>query len=315
MTETAAEVVKATRSRLGRVGVWLASLRLATAEQERVAARRIEQLGYGSLWAGEAMSGKEAFAHQGLLLAATKGITTGTGIANVWLRNPIAMQAGASTLGDAYPGRFILGIGVSHASLVERSGQTYRTPVAHMTHYLDEMDRAIPDVPHPEVPVPRLLAALGPMMLALSRDRADGAHPYFVPVAHTGLAREILGGDRLLIPEQAVVLSTDPEQARRIARQHTSSYLRLPNYVNNLKRFGYSDEDLSDGGSDRLVDAVVAWGNEQRIAERVKEHLDQGADHVLLQPLGDLESAIEQLERMAPSVLSIGEPGSSPAGG
>ncbi|MGA7087325.1 MAG: LLM class F420-dependent oxidoreductase [Candidatus Dormiibacterota bacterium] len=291
------------RERLGRVGVWLASLRPASIEQERAAARRIEALGYGSLWAGEVLGGKEAFSHQGVLLTATERIVTGTGIANLWARHPATMQAGAATLGAAYPGRFILGIGVSHASIVERSGQTYERPLTRMAEYLDGMELVAGEVPVTLVPVPRVLAALGPKMLALARDRADGAHPYFVPVEHTPAARRIIGPDRLLIPEQAVVLSTDAEQARRIARGHTTTYLRLPNYVNNLRRLGYGDEDLAAAGSDRLVDAIVAWGDEEQIAGRVKEHLEGGADHVLLQPLGDLESAVAQLERLAPAVL------------
>jgi probable F420-dependent oxidoreductase len=292
------------RERLGPVGVWLASLRPATTEQERAAARRIEALGYGSLWAGEVIGGKEAFSHQAVLLAATQRIVTGTGIANLWARHPATMQAGAATLGAAYPGRFVLGIGVSHASIVERSGQTYDRPLTRMVEYLDGMDKVVADVPVTEVPVPRLLAALGPKMLALARDRADGAHPYFVPPEHTPFARRILGPNPLLIPEQAVVLGSDPEEARRVARGHTTSYLRLPNYVNNLRRLGYSEEDLVGGGSDRLVDAIVAWGDEEQIANRVKEHLEGGADHVLLQPLGDLESAVSQLERLAPAVLT-----------
>lgn len=292
------------RQRLGRVGVWLASLRPATIDEEREAARRIEELGYGSLWAGEVIGGKEAFAHQAVLLAATQRMVTGTGIANIWARHPATMQAGAATLGAAYPGRFMLGIGVSHAPIVERSGQTYDRPLTRMVQYLDGMDQVAAEVPTTDVPVPRVLAALGPKMLALARDRADGAHPYFVPVEHTPLARQILGPDRLLIPEQAVILGTDAEQARRVARGHTTSYLRLPNYVNNLRRLGYSDQDLSGGGSDRLVDAIVAWGDEEQIAARVRQHLAGGADHVLLQPLGDLESAVAQLERLAPAVLS-----------
>jgi probable F420-dependent oxidoreductase len=292
------------RQRLGRVGVWLASLRPATIEQERAAARRIETLGYGSLWAGEVIGGKEAFAHQAILLTATEQMVTGTGIANIWARHPATMQAGAATLGAAYPGRFVLGIGVSHASIVERSGQAYDRPFTRMVQYLDGMDRVTGDVPVTDVPVPRVLAALGPKMLALARDRADGAHPYFVPVEHTPVARQILGPDRLLIPEQAVVLSTDAEQARSVARGHMTSYLRLPNYLNNLRRLGYSDEDFAGSGSDRLVDAIVAWGDEEQIADRVRAHLEGGADHVLLQPLGDLNSAVAQLERLAPAALA-----------
>jgi probable F420-dependent oxidoreductase len=298
------EGLRSVRERLGPVGVWLASLRPAPVEEERQAARQIEALGYGSIWCGEAIGGKEAFAHQSLLLAATDHIVTGTGIANVWARHPATMQGGAATLGAAYPGRFVLGLGVSHAPMVERSGQTYQSPLAHMAQYLDDMDAAVADAPATEVPVLRVLAALRPQMLALARDRADGAHPYFVPASHTPIARQALGADKLLIPEQAVFLTTDRDEGRGAARAHVASYLKLPNYVNNLKSLGYGDEDLSGGGSDRLLDAIVAWGDESDIAKRVTEHLDGGADHVLLQPLGQLGQAVRQLEVLAPAVLS-----------
>jgi probable F420-dependent oxidoreductase len=142
-------------------------------------------------------------------------------------------------------------------------------------------------------------------MLELARDRADGAHPYFVPASHTPIARELLGPDKLLVPEQAVVLTTDPDEARRIGRRHMAGYLRLPNYVNNLKHLGYTDEDLADEGSDRLVDAIVAWGDETAILRRVREHLEGGADHVLLQPLGRLDRALLQLEALAPAVAAL----------
>jgi probable F420-dependent oxidoreductase len=275
----------------------------APVEEERQAARRIEAMGYGSIWCGETLGGKEAFAHQSLLLAATERIVTGTGIANVWARHPATMQGGASTVGAAYPGRFILGIGVSHAVIVDNSGQDYEKPLGHMRHYLDGMDDAIDGSPRTDVPVPRLLAALRPQMLALARDRADGAHPYFVPVSHTAVAREVLGPDKLLIPEQAVVVATEATEARAIARSHMARYLALPNYVNNLKHLGYSDDDVADGGSDRLVDDIVAWGDESAIARRVREHLERGADHVLLQPLGTLAQAMGQLERLASVLL------------
>jgi probable F420-dependent oxidoreductase len=297
------DVISALRERMGPVGVWLGSLRPAPVDLERRAARRIENLGYGSIWTGEVIGGKEAFAHQSLLLAATERIVTGTGIANVWARHPAAMQGGAATLGAGYPGRFVLGIGISHALLVDRSGQTYRRPLSRMSEYLDDMDAAVVDAPNTEVPVPRLLAALRPQMLALARDRADGAHTYFVPTAHTLAARLVLGAGKLLIPEQAVVVSADASEARRIARGHMKWYLQLPNYVNNLRHLGYSDEDVSAGGSDRLVDAIVAWGAPEDIAKRAQEHLDGGADHVLLQPLGDLGHALRQLEVLAPAVL------------
>jgi probable F420-dependent oxidoreductase len=296
------EVIASVRERLGSVGVWLGSLGAGSIPEERLAARRIEELGYGSIWVGEIIGGKEAFAHQSVLLGATERIVTGTGIANVWARHPATMQAGASTLGAAFPGRFILGVGISHGPVVDRSGQSYERPFAHMVRYLEGMDAAR-GLPVPEIPVARVLAALGPQMLALSRDRADGAHPYFVPPSHTPIAREVLGGDKLLIPEQAVVLNADPEQARQIARQHMQLYLQLPNYVNNLLRLGFTDEDISDGGSDRLVDAIVAWGDETAIANRVHELVDSGADHVLLQPLWDLGEGLRQLETLAPALV------------
>lgn len=295
--------VETARERLGRVGVWLGAIRSASVEAERAAARRVEELGYGSLWSGEGIGGKEAFAHMALLLASTDRIVAGTGIANLWARHPAAMEGGAATLGATWPGRFVLGVGVSHAPMVERSGQAYEKPLQRITRYLEEMDAAAADAPTPPIPVPRVLAALRPGMLALSRDHAHGAHPYFVPTAHTRMAREILGPDKLLIPEQAVALAGGADEGRRIARAHMEMYLRLPNYVNSLRHLGYSDKDLAEGGSDRLVDDIVAWGDADAVAARVREHLDGGADHVLLQPLGDLDAAIRQLEVLAPAVL------------
>jgi len=303
MTTEEHDVVGSTRNRLGPVGVWLGVLMGVRADEEREAARRIERLGFGSLFTGERIGGKEAMAHQAVLLAATDHIVTGTGIANIWARHPAAMQGGADTLGDAYPGRFVLGLGVSHALMVDNSGMTYEKPLARMTRYLADMETAASIGPFPAVPVPHILAALRPRMLELARDRADGAHPYFVPPSHTPVARAALGPDKLLVPEQAVVLSTDPATARQTARAHMALYLRLPNYVNNLLALGFTNEDVSDGGSDHLVDSVVAWGDEGAIAARVDELLDGGADHVLIQPLGDLEQALAQLEALAPALL------------
>ncbi len=290
--------------RLGPVGAWVGVLGGASADESQAALLRIEELGYGSVWTGEGVGGKEAFSHQAVMLAATDRIVTGTGIASIWLRHPVAMVGAARTLGATYPGRFMLGIGISHGPLVAMSGQNYEQPLARMEAYLDAMDEAAASAPSSPVPVPCLLAALGPRMLALARDRADGAHPYFVTPEHTARAREILGPNKLLVPEQAVVLSAQRDEARRIARDHLRIYLGLPNYVNNLRRLGFGDDDLADGGSDRLADAIVASGDEADVARRVREHLDAGADHVLLQPLGDLPAALDQLERLAPAVLS-----------
>ncbi len=301
---TPSDLVRTTRLSLGSVGVWLGALLGASAEEERVAARRIEELGYGSLFVGERIGGKESMAHQSLLLAATDRLMSGTGIANVWARHPAALEGGSELLGEAYPGRFILGIGISHAPLVNPSGQTYEKPFAHMASYLDQMSEAAIEPSEERFRVPHVLAALRPRMLQLARDRADGAHPYFVPPSHTIRARRALGPDKLLIPEQAVVLATDPTVARRLARSHMHGYLQLPNYVNNLRHLGYSDEDVADGGSDRLVDAIVAWGDEDAVRTRVREHLDAGADHVLIQPLGNLERALGQLGTLAPALLS-----------
>ncbi len=297
-----AEVLASYRDRLGPVGVWLGPIGLLPMGTEQRAARRIEELGYGSVWAGEAIFGKEAFAHMAALLAATERLVAGTGIANVWARQPASMVGGASTLGATWPGRFVLGVGISHAPLVDRTGQTYDRPLGRMQAYLGEMDAVARTAPVAEPPVPRLLAALRPKMLELARNDADGAHPYFVPASHTPLARRALGPGKLLVPEQAVYLTGDAEDGRTVAREHMDRYLRLPNYVNNLRHLGYTEEDVTAPGSDRLVDDIVAWGDVDVIAARVRTHLDGGADHVVVQPLGDPTAAVALLERLAPSL-------------
>lgn len=287
--------------RIGTVGVWLGgALGAAPAADSRQAAVEVERLGYGSLWIGEALS-KEAMADSAILLGATDRLVVGTGIANIWARDPAAMNAGARTLADAFPGRFVNAIGVSHRPLIDARGQEYEKPLARMRSYLDQMDNAVYQGPEPAMPAPRLLAALRPKMLGLARDRTDGAHPYFVPTEHTSRARETLGTGPLLIPEQAVLLESDPTRAREIAREHTSRYLALPNYTNNLREFGFGDDDLAGGGSDRLVDAIVAWGDVDAIRTRVTEHRDAGADHVLIQPLGGL--GLDQLRELAPALI------------
>ncbi|MFF3665706.1 LLM class F420-dependent oxidoreductase [Microtetraspora malaysiensis] len=294
------------RTRIGRVGVWHAAIGRLSGEATRKAVAEIEEFGYGTLWFGEGSTTKEALSNAAILLCSSRRITVATGIANIWARDATAMASGAATLAEAFPGRFVLGIGVSHAPLVQSRGHDYRRPVAAMAGYLDAMDQARYDAKAPTHPAPLLLAALRPKMLGLARDRADGAHPYFVPVEHTARAREVLGDEPVLAPEQAVVLERDPGAARAYAREHMAPYLALPNYANNLRTFGFDDDDLADGGSDRLVDAIVAWGDEDAIRDRVQAHLDAGADHVAIQPLapgGRLP--LEHLRELAPALLSL----------
>ncbi len=272
---------------LGAFGVWTFQLDVLTAARAQETAAQLEELGYGALWNGEAM-GREALTKAGLLLAGTKRIIIATGIANIYGRDPLTMAAAQKTLAEAYPNRFLLGLGVSHVPLVENvRGHRYDKPVPTMRAYLDAMDQApYQAVPPPSKP-PRVLAALGPKMLKLSTERADGAHPYNTTPKHTAQARELLGPGPYLCPEQAVVLETDPAKARAIARKFLAIYLTLPNYTNNFLRLGFQEADFSNGGSDRLIDAVIAWGDLKTVLSRIREHHSAGADHVCIQVLTD----------------------------
>ncbi|WP_052230154.1 LLM class F420-dependent oxidoreductase [Streptomyces sp. CT34] len=301
--DTAVQDPRAIAARLGRVGVWHGGLGRASAAAGREFAAEVERLGYGALWFGEAQATKEAFSHAGLLLAATERLTVATGIANIWVRDATAMNAGAHTLAEAYDGRFLLGLGASHAPQVEGRGHTYAKPLAAMRAYLDAMDAAPYDAPASPPPA-RVLAALGPKMLELAAERAAGAHPYFVTPEHTARARKALGEGPLLAPEQAVLLETDPATARARARaHHLGFYLALPNYVNSLRRLGFEDADFQDGGSDRLVDAIVAWGDVDAIRERIRAHHDAGADHVAIQPVVPGPGlGLDQLRELAPAL-------------
>ena len=270
---------------LGPIGIWTAQFDYQPAAKAQEAAAELEQLGFGAIWFPESV-GREALTNAALLLGATSRIVIATGIANIYARDPVTTAAAQNTLTEAYPGRFLLGLGVSHIPLVEQiRGHSYGNPVASMRAYLDGMDRAPYRAVPPTIKPVRVLAALGPKMLHLAAERADGAHPYFVSPEHTARAREILGRNKLLAVEQAVVLETDSAKAREIARAHTSMYLKLPNYVNNLRRLGFTDADLVDGGSDKLVDAIVAWGDLTTVIDRVRAHQSSGADHVCIQVL------------------------------
>jgi probable F420-dependent oxidoreductase len=291
----------------GRVGVWLGGISFLPASAERELVAEVEELGYGALWFGEIPKVKEAFVHASVLLAASRRLVVATGIANIWLRPAMTAAAAARTVAEAFPGRFILGLGVSHPHLLATLGIDYSRPVSRMRAYLDEMDAPGYGGPDPSEPVTRVLAALRRPMLDLAAERTHGAHPYFVPPEHTARAREIMGPGKLLCPEQAVLRETDPAKARETARAYTSFYLTAVNYLENLRWLGFDDSDFADGGSDRLVDAIVAWGDEDAIRARVKEHLDAGADHVCIQPLTAAHGGVdvEQVRRLAPALTGL----------
>jgi len=289
---------------LGRVGIW-SFLDLQPAARAQELAAEIESLGYGALWIPEAL-GREAFTSAGILLAGTTKLIVATGIANVFARDPMAAAGAQRTLAEAYPDRFLLGLGVSHQPLVEGvRGHRYEKPLTLMRNYLDAMDRAPFIGAQPSHPPLRVIGALHPKMLALSAERAAGAHPYFVPPEHTARARQILGTGPLLAPEQAVVLDTNPTSARATARAHMAIYLGLPNYARNLMSLGFTEADIGGGGSDRLVDAIVAWGDVDAVAARVRAHHDAGADHVCVQVLDADPAAVPlaQWKTLAPALL------------
>jgi probable F420-dependent oxidoreductase len=272
---------------LGAIGIWTGGLDEFPAARVQEAAAELEELGFGALWFGEAF-GREALTTAGLLLAATKRIVIATGIANIYGRDPVAMVGAQKTLAEAYPDRFLLGLGVSHVPLVEKlRGHRYDKPVATMRAYLDAMDQAPYQAVPPSSKPPRVLAALGPKMLQLSAERADGAHPYNTTPKHTAEARALMGPGPYFCPEQGVALQTDPGKARAIARKFLAIYLTLPNYTNNWLRLGFEEADFSNGGSDRLIDAVIAWGDLKTVMNRVNEHHAAGADHVCVQVLTD----------------------------
>jgi probable F420-dependent oxidoreductase len=265
------------------VGVWSSALQTQTAQAEWTALDAYGSSGYRAIWVPEGLGSKEVFAHAAILLAGSQRMLVATGIANIYARDAMAMANGARALTEAYPGRFLLGIGVSHAPYVAMRGAVYERPVSRMRAYLDAMETASYSGPPPTEAIPIVLAALGPRMLELAAERTEGAHPYFVPVEHTAMARARMGPGPLLLVEQTAILDIDATRARDLARAFATRYLTLPNYAANLRRLGYGDDDQADGGSDRLLDAVVVRGDAHAIARRVRAHLDAGADHVCVQ--------------------------------
>lgn len=272
-------------SRLGTLGLWTAELSRADARTARATVRQLEDSGVPTVWISEGATSKEILSHAAILLSAADELCIGTGIANIYARDAQAMANGALTLGDAFPGRFLLGLGVSHAPRVEQRGGAWQSPLGTMAAYLDAMDAAPCAAPGPLVAVPRLIGALGPRMSELATARTAGVLPFFVPVEHVRRTRALLGPDALIAVEQMVVFDTDPATARRRAREHTQHYLALDNYRRNLLRLDFEESDLVGGGSDRLVDEIVAWGDQSAIADRIARLMDAGADHVCLQVL------------------------------
>jgi probable F420-dependent oxidoreductase len=268
---------------LSGVGLWAPGFRDGGPGEVREAVAELEGLGFTALWMPGGAGGPILERAQ-LLVDATVTIAVATGILNIWAHEPYDVATAHAGIELDAHGRFLLGLGVSHAPMVDRmEGARYGRPLSKMRSYLDALDAQ----PTPVPPSERVLAALGPKMLDLARERAAGAHPYFVPVAHTRFARERLGPGPLLAPEQGVVLDEDPTAAKAKAREHLARYLQLPNYTNNLLRHGLTEDDLRDGGSDRLLDAIVVTGGVEAVAERIREHREAGADHVCLQVLGE----------------------------
>lgn len=265
---------------LGTFGIYTFDFEHQPAAQIRESVRGLEEQGWRALWFPE-VGGREALTHAAFLLSCTARMHIINGIAQIWAREPQRAHGASLLLADAYPGRHLLGLGVGRS----RPGIK---PVAAMTGYLDKLDALMPPNPAPQAPLHRILAAYGPRMLELARDRSAGAHTYHVNVTHTAQAREILGPDAFLGVEHAVLFETDPDTARATARKHLRVYLD-PGSTYNLAKFrrlGYSEQDISNGGSDRLVDDLVFWGGLDTIVEKLHAHVDNGADHVAVQVIG-----------------------------
>jgi probable F420-dependent oxidoreductase len=289
---------------IGKLGIWFFLDAMSAAESVEFV-RKAEQLGYSAMWIPEAV-GREPFAHIGYLSARTDKIVFATGIANIYARDPLTMSAAARTLGEESGGRFVLGIGVSHKPLVTNlRGHSYEKPYSYMKDYLPKIKGALYRAPLPREEVPVVLAALHPKMLQLAASEANGTHTYFVPPEHTAKARAAIGDKPWICTAQAVILETDAGKARAMARIYMKTYVpRLPNYTNNLKALGWKDEDFQNGCSDALVDAVVAWGDERKIRERIDAHLKAGATHVCILPIRvDNESLPDPrvMEALAPA--------------
>ncbi|MEJ7934396.1 TIGR03620 family F420-dependent LLM class oxidoreductase [Sphingobium sp. AN558] len=301
--------------KLGKLGVWVAldgpigffeddqSAGLGRATAPRIAsfAQRVEELGYAAIWLPDGF-GRDSFIASALLLASTKDLVAATGISSIYSRDSVATAAAATALNEWSGGRFILGLGVSHAPAVEgMRGHDYTKPVSTMRAYLEGMTNAPYNAALPTEKTPVLLAALRGKMLELARDKADGAHPFNVTPQHTAQARDILGPGKLLCVEQKLILETDPAKARAIGRAELELYLGLDNYLNSWRAMGFSDDDFANGGSDHLIDSIIGWGDENALRKRIDQHFDAGADHVCFKPVGpDNGTDMRIVELLAP---------------
>ena len=269
---------------IGSIGIWQGVLDGHPANKVREVVAELDEAGWPTLWIPETVS-RDPFVAAAVMLEASTNMKVATGIASIWARDAMTTSNASLTLNEAYEGRFLLGLGVSHHTLTEWVRKhDYSKPLTTMREYLERMDASMYRGAQPAEKPSRVLAALGPKMLALSAEMADGAHPYFVPVEHTAIAREAIGPDKMLAVEQMVVLESDPDKARTIARKHMKVYLDLPNYANNLIRLGFTAEDVSEA-ADKVVDAIVAWGSVDDALARVQAHRDAGANHVCIQVL------------------------------
>ena len=284
-------------TRLRGTGIWATELRFGDPGEIVEAAAELDDLGYTALWIPDV--GGDVFGAVERLLSSTKTTTVATGILNLWMHTPEETARAHARLVGEYGDRFLLGVGVSHAPLIDASEPgRYRKPLSAMALFLDGLDRAEPPLDRSQ----RVLAALGPKMVDLARQRAAGVHPYNVTPDHTASTRAALGPDALVLPEQAVALTTDAAIGRGLGRKFLEHYLGLPNYANSLRRLGFGDDDFSGGGSDRLIDAVVAWGDVGQIEARLRQHRDAGADHVCIQVLSAEGFPRAEWRQLAPAL-------------
>ena len=300
-------VVEAARRALGPVGVFLpfSGTSAPSADLQREAVRRLEHAGYRAAWTNEAVGGKDALVQVAVLLAATERLAFGTGIANIWARAPQTAHGAAALLAQAFPGRFVLGLGVGYPQQAASVGRDFGSPVVTMRRYLEQMS-APTQLPAPDVAYPKVIGANGPRMLALAGEMADGATPAMVPPEFTTQARQVLGPDKLLVVGLAVAADADPDRAKATARQRVAGRLSMPGtYAATMARLGYSEQEITEV-SDRLVDAIVGHGDSAAIAARVREHLAAGADHVMVMVTGtDLADGVNQLEQLAPTLAGL----------